>query len=105
MPMYLPPPPSCPECNKAEDIKQVCRHCEYEYPESGSDGKFEAWIALACLIGAVIGAVFFADSFTYEEPHFMDYFFAFVVGGLGTGLGLLLLGGIIWMFGTLFERS
>ena len=28
----------CPKCQKDEDIKQVCRHCGYEYVEEESNG-------------------------------------------------------------------
>jgi hypothetical protein len=33
IPIFISPeePEKCPECQKEEDIKEVCRHCGYEY--------------------------------------------------------------------------
>lgn len=30
-------PDRCPKCGKEEDIKQVCKHCGYEYEETDND--------------------------------------------------------------------
>ncbi len=29
-------PTECPNCHKPEDVKQVCKHCEYIYPEENT---------------------------------------------------------------------
>ena len=51
----------CPECGKPEDIKEVCRHCEYEYPE---DYDISWWgitiiILLICFSGYLFGTVIY----------------------------------------------
>lgn len=40
-PGYIPPtstrePERCPNCHKEEDVKEVCKHCDFEYPSEES---------------------------------------------------------------------
>jgi hypothetical protein len=42
--------PTCPECGHEEDVKQVCKHCGYEYSESGySKWTVIKWILIIIL--------------------------------------------------------
>ena len=50
-------PCKCPNCQKDEEIKQVCAHCghEYEEEESGS-----GWEALKLILSIAVPAVLFS---------------------------------------------
>jgi hypothetical protein len=47
-------PDVCPQCGKEEDIKAVCKHCGYEYPdEEDSGSSFPEWLIIPiALVGA-----------------------------------------------------
>lgn len=50
-----PEPETCPNCGKPENIKRVCRHCNYEYLEA----KRSFWFRFIFAIEAVLGVAFF----------------------------------------------
>lgn len=45
-------PDRCPECGRLEDVKVLCRHCKYEYPESESK-----WTDWAVPLGSILGFI------------------------------------------------
>lgn len=53
IPMQQPQPSRCPNCDRLEDVKLVCRHCGHEYKE---DDKPMGWwqIAIATLVVVVM---------------------------------------------------
>ena len=52
-------PDKCPKCEKEEDIKQVCRHCGYEYEEDGES----VWFILG-VIGSFILIIYILVTLT-----------------------------------------
>jgi len=60
LPIIIPTesePDVCPECGRSEDIKRVCRHCGYEYPESSED--FRWYHILAGIVFILLAVVLF----------------------------------------------
>lgn len=43
VPQYTPPP-RCPSCSNLESTKTICRHCGYEYKDTGS--AWGIWVIL-----------------------------------------------------------
>jgi hypothetical protein len=39
----------CPNCNKEEDVKTVCKHCNFEYPEDDTNIFKLVGIILLCV--------------------------------------------------------
>ena len=74
--MIIPPfviKESCPGCGKDEDIKQVCRHCGYEYKNEWSQlSLVEKIVAILgviiilWLIFTIVTWLFFADDSLFE---------------------------------------
>jgi hypothetical protein len=57
-------PATCPHCHKEEDIKRVCRNCNYEYPQGESSAFEFILIILLCIVGTALfawGVIIFAD--------------------------------------------
>jgi len=46
-------PPKCPECGKEENIKQICKHCGYEYPEEEING-FMTFLGIVLIIWLIL---------------------------------------------------
>lgn len=44
-------PSKCPSCGKPENIKQVCGHCKYEYPE---DEDWNGWVVLGVIVVLIV---------------------------------------------------
>lgn len=71
-------PDRCPECHKEEDVKVVCAHCGYEYPEE--DSSWSQWVAwLTITIVTLTIMCLFIGWATHCEVHpeykgtFIDY--------------------------------
>jgi uncharacterized protein (DUF983 family) len=47
-------PEKCPECHKTEDIKEVCRHCGYEYKED--EGCFSIVVFIIVIVVILVFA-------------------------------------------------
>jgi NADH:ubiquinone oxidoreductase subunit C len=57
VPVFIPvEDDKCPHCGKTENIKQVCRHCGYEYPEDENSFWFN-FIATFCVIYLFYSAI------------------------------------------------
>lgn len=56
MPIIIPidtsEPDTCPKCGKEEDIKQVCGHCGYVYPEDDESSNW--WVPIAVIIFIIL---------------------------------------------------
>lgn len=60
MPVFVPirsKPRLCPDCGKSEDIREICAHCKYEYPND-SDNEPPLLLFWILFSGGVVGGVF-----------------------------------------------
>ena len=58
----------CPECGKEEDIKQVCKHCGYEYPEEEETNGCMTALVVMLIIWLVITIIWWiADNNSLGE--------------------------------------
>jgi hypothetical protein len=72
VPIFIPmnnQPDKCPKCNKDEEIKEVCAHCGYEYPEKKSS-TILAIILLLFAIGTLILFLMFIDWGLFNSRYF-----------------------------------
>ena len=95
-----PEPKKCPQCDKPEDIKKVCRHCSYEYKETDSFDMVYVMVATISFIALLTYMmVTKAMCFTYSCS-FMEVGLMFL---------LSVMGAIVWpltgLLGILFLLS
>lgn len=63
---YMPDPPAtCPSCGKTEDIKEVCRHCNYEYPPEPNDPWYKI-IYIIFIVLAIIALIIFIVALLFQ---------------------------------------
>jgi len=56
-------PDTCPQCGRAENKKEVCCHCGYEYKEEDTPW-WVPFVAIGMLIGIVVLVVWFLFTMT-----------------------------------------
>ncbi|MDP2816308.1 MAG: hypothetical protein Q8O19_06480 [Rectinemataceae bacterium] len=61
--MSTPEPDRCPKCDRPENVKEVCKHCGYEYPEENSPDL--RWYEIALIVGVVSFATYAILTFGY----------------------------------------
>lgn len=59
-----PEPERCPNCERLEDIAQICKHCKFEYPEEDNDGGGKIYFGIAFIV-FLISVFFLRNSFCY----------------------------------------
>lgn len=75
-PVYIPyntTPSLCPKCHKDEDIKEVCKHCGYEYQEEKTSGGVIFFcICIICLFLWAIGTIFNWIAFNWNQESLFE---------------------------------
>ncbi len=91
IPMRSSEPSRCPSCKEIESKKEVCKHCEYVYPEDENPIFFiiMGWFGIA---GGIISMVFFTnDLFMGYKVGFFGYMLSGVIGALFGMVGFFVL--------------
>lgn len=83
IPVFIPPhePDRCPSCGKLENVKSVCKHCNYEYKEDDKPSKLGAVLGVLAVVSVILGVLFISPSVAlYGHPEFIDYLMGGVLG-------------------------
>ena len=83
-PIYIPAssssePSKCPSCDKKEDIKKVCRHCDYEYkepPTTFTEGLVAFMVIVSVIWLCVTILVWLMDYSFGDKKTLLDMFIA-----------------------------
>lgn len=100
-------PDRCPKCMRPEDVKQMCRYCQYEYVEEDGMPVIFGWLILVFVLGGAALGYLYAERISPWPVGIFDYgifvFFGGVLGLVTLFIGVFVTAFFSWLISETFS--